>query len=171
MTRFGLLLTIGLSLLLWLLIALGLAAGRATADVGIAHGIGPHLSDPLTPHIGRVYYKPGHKHKARELSASHAKADLDRVINDLIGVKHLRCDKLHAQYVARHGMTTPRPLKGYHGCAKYARDENYWKVRRHEKVSVTTPPTFATGKLHNAVVDSVPYQVSGVFSLTNWNHF
>lgn len=157
-----------LCLLFWCAVA----AAVSQAKIGIAHGVGPHLSNPLTPHIGRVYYKPGDK-ATRKLSATaRDDASLDRIIARLEGVKqHVTCAKLHAQYASRHGLATPRPLKGYHGCAKYARDEGYWKTRRGERAPVSNPFSQLKSSAHNAVVDSVPYQMSGIFSLTNWNHF
>jgi hypothetical protein len=162
------------ALALSVLVLLCLAA-IGHAQVGVAHGIGPHLSNPLTPHIGRVYYKPGDKasHKAeQELSGDDA---LHSWVSDYGKAKHASheasCAKLHADYISRHGATTPRPLKGYHGCEKYAKDNGYWKVRHGEQPSIPNPEKQLTSSIHDATVDSVPYQLSGVFSLTSWNHF
>lgn len=115
------------------LAALALAS-PASADVGIAHGIGPHAPHPLTPHIGRVYWHPG--------DGSSAAASNDRELSNLIAeLEHkqrkLSCAELRAKYFGRHGVTTPRPLKGYSGCKKAAMDNAYW---RHRRTQVNLPP-------------------------------
>lgn len=115
---------ITLCLMVWA--AIGFAI--AQAHVGVAHGVGPRLSNPATPHIGPVYYTPG--------DGSHHSASAIQKAESLPALMHkLNCDYLRMRYALRHGITTPKPLRGMHGCAKAAHDQRYWKARRHEPVT------------------------------------
>src|SRR5437868_5327086 len=111
---------IATALLLLLVVAAALLFARdAQAHIGISVGPKLGMSNPLTPHIGPVYWKPGDKvtHAAAQ-GATNAPDELSSFLSEQ---KHhenkAKCDLLHARYIGRHGLTTPRPLKGYSGCA------------------------------------------------------
>lgn len=112
-------------------VALIIVSGLATAahaKVGVAFG--PHIGkSPLTPHIGRVYWKPGAGNSIAQ-AIRHPQTELDQFLADWNKTKKVahraKCMKLHLQYISRHGFTTPRPLKGFSGCQKYAMDQAYW---------------------------------------------
>lgn len=130
------------------ILVLLLVTTSAHAHVGFATGLGPRLSNPLTPHVGRVYWTPGER--AAQRAMSQGSAELSQIDADLKrDVRKIKCAKLHAQYVGRHGLTTPTPLKGYSGCAKYARDEAYWQTQRGERYTVTSAFNQAAYTVHN----------------------
>lgn len=121
----------GAAILAWAIFA---PIPSAAAKIGIATGLGPHLSNPLTPHIGPVYYKP----TARNSVAGDAAQAVDQApteLEEFLGIAHrvrhakaqAACDRHRVGYFYRHGITTPRPLKGFHGCQKYAMDAAYWR--------------------------------------------
>lgn len=129
-----------------------LFAHDAAAKIGFAvGGFGPRLPHPGTVKVGPVYYAPGD----RATAAASAKAEnAPTELTQFLGSLHhkARCAKLHAQYIGRHGLTTPRPLKGQSGCAKYARDNAYWKTRNGETVGLTSPGNAVFYAAHNIVL-------------------
>lgn len=135
-------------------LALGTAVDEASAHVGIGTGFGPRLRNPLTPHVGPVYWTPGDKATAAASSrAENAHSELSEFLGKARHEQRkIKCAKLHAQYMGRHGLTTPRPLKGSSGCAKYARDEAYWQTRRGERHSLTTPGNAIAYAVHNTIL-------------------
>lgn len=131
-------------------VTLWTAADAAHAQVGIAHGF--HVG-PTAPalHVGRAYYRPGSGHSA-QTAQDYADSVIQDTLEASLAPKHAReklskarCDQLRADYVGRHGMTTPRPLRGLHGCAKYASDSAYWRHRRGESPNVPSGPLSAIG--------------------------
>lgn len=128
------------------------ACGIAEAKIGLAvGGIGPRLPHPGTVKVGPVTYTPGDA--ATEAAASSAENAPTELSQFVAGLKHKsQCARLHALYVSRHGATTPRPLKGESGCAKYARDNAYWQSRRGERQSLTSPANAVFYAAHNIVL-------------------
>lgn len=143
-------------------VALCICASTVKADVGFAHGIGPHLPHPLTPHVGRFYYKPGQSDAAAKIES--APTELEQFLATPKRAQKetakLRCDRYHVEYVFRHGVTTPRPLKGFTGCKKYAMDAGYWRSRHNDGyvpldvqyLLTNTIPNHVEIGLHNAVL-------------------
>lgn len=116
-------------------------AAQAGAASGIAHGIGPHLGSPTTISVGRLYYRPGGG------GSQDWQTTDDAIDKALAATAHaperarkLRCDQLHAEYVSRHGLTTPRPLRGFTGCEKYKLDAAYWRHRRDGSANLPSTP-------------------------------
>lgn len=124
-------------------------------DVYVAHatlsysgGIhAPGIRKPTTVTIGPVSYNPGNGHvnhrPVSELDGGGHTA-LDAFLHpeqEKRRLQKLACAKNRFGYVMRHGVTTPTPLKGFHGCAKYALDAAYWRNRRNEpSLKVQTDP-------------------------------
>jgi hypothetical protein len=120
-----------------------LAAQSANATIGIAHGIGPHLPSPTTISVGRVYYNPGDGHMSMNWQiADHGLAMALKATEShpLARARRDRCAVLHVEYVSRHGIATPDPLKGFSGCQKWAMDSAYWRHRRGESPNVPSSP-------------------------------
>lgn len=121
-----------------------LVPAAAHAHIGIASGIGPSLPHPLTPHVGPVYYTPGNKvTQGVYRQATSGPTELDEFLHGQTktqrAVKKLNCAKLMVNYVMRHGITTPRPLKGFSGCQKWAMDNGYWQARHNTPHLPTNP--------------------------------
>lgn len=137
------------------IVALVLTLNMSAADAKLSLAVGPHFgfANRFAPHIGPVYYTPGDRATAAaSQKAESAPTELDQFLTGIRReAKKAKCAKLHAQYVGRHGVTTPTPLKGMQGCAKYARDEAYWQTRRGERQTVTTPKNQIIYTAHDAV--------------------
>lgn len=144
---------------IWLL---GTGAQLAHAKVGLATGFGFGISNPFAAHIGPVYWTPGDSTTvAGYRQASAGPTELEQFIatvrKDEARIKKAQCLKNFAGYFGRHGVTTPRPLKGFSGCKKYALDNAYWKQRRgqpvvHNPVTAGHMRTTAEIAVHNMFI-------------------
>lgn len=137
-------------------LTLAVLAASAGAHIGVGTGIGPRLSNPLTPHIGRVYYTPGNNgpsdYQIADKALNEALRLADKPRHAAERLSKARCRALAVEYISRHGLTTPAPLRGYHGCKKYAMDSQYWATRHGRGVpAVTTPGSAASYAIHNYV--------------------
>lgn len=121
------------------------AAKAGTFHYGSFLPTAPHIG--FTPHVGPVGIDIHEKSDA-EAPAKHTdtlEQDADALLAE---GRKARCDELHAAYTARHGVSTPRPLRGYHGCQKWAMDSGYWRARReHDPMGMVA--------LLNPIADSI----------------
>lgn len=107
--------------------------------------VGPHAPKiGYTPHIGPV----GFGHNSSQSNASAAYRDSYVLASDLRhaaeSARKARCAQLKAEYVGRHGITTPEPLRGLHGCEKYRLDAAYWRQRREGVPAINANVAAAT---------------------------
>lgn len=125
--------------------------GTAIGKIGVAAGFGPSMPHPLTPHVGRVYWKPGNRatRAAGEVMGPTAIEQYAQKLNSVPKAKKkMNCDYLEVRYMLRHGVTTPRPLEGFHGCQKAAMDQRYWS----NTPSVSSLTVQIETSVHNVVL-------------------
>jgi hypothetical protein len=119
-----------------LCIYVGMMFATHSAHASLVLMVGPHApSVGYTPHIGPVGYTSGGSHTVGPGEFLRNSPVLQHA---LARMRAARCKVLHAEYVARHGLTTPQPLEGFSGCKKWAMDASYWRERRYgwQKVQV-----------------------------------